>query len=42
MNYKIYTNASILMNKIEEIVNDAFNKSKTSIFSEVLIILDNL
>ena len=42
MNYKIYTNVSILTSKIEEIVNDAFNKSKTSIFSEVLIILYNL
>ena len=42
MNYKIYNDASKLMQVLEDKVNESFTNSKTSIFSEVLIILDNI
>ena len=41
MNYNIYNDASKLMEVIENKIENAFNESKSVIFSELLIILDN-
>ena len=41
MNYKIYNEASKLMEVIEDKIENSFNESKSVIFSELLIILDN-
>ena len=41
MNYNIYNDASKLMEVIENKIENSFNESKSVIFSELLIILDN-
>ena len=41
MNYKIYKDASQLMEEIEIKAENTFKDTQSNIFSEVLIILDN-
>jgi len=41
MNYKIYENADLLNKEIEKIVNKANDDPLNSIFSKVIIIIDN-
>jgi hypothetical protein len=41
MNYKIYDSASNLTDQIEKLVQSCSNYPKKTVFSEVLIILDN-